>query len=283
MHATNEMCESFYEKMSVISVPTILGDISVRVGGDGPPMMFWSSLLMNGKMWLAQVERFGWRHKVILVDPPGHGDSSALTRLFTFEECAMCVVQILDAIDCRKVHFVGNSWGGMIGATFAARFPERIHSAVLMNCTASPAGIKHKIVFPLLALGVRLAGGVRGPLMPLVLDAFVGPTTKASLPGVIAVIVNSLRACNVASTIWAVKSVVPNRPDQRMILKHINVPVLVLAGEEDKTFSVDETREMANCIPGAKFLVLSKTAHLAALENPVEVNQAIDLHVRDFF
>jgi pimeloyl-ACP methyl ester carboxylesterase len=39
----------------------------------------------------------------------------------------------------RRAHFVGNSWGGMVGAMFAALYPERIASAVLMNCTASPA------------------------------------------------------------------------------------------------------------------------------------------------
>ena len=52
--------------------------------------------------------------------------------------------------------------------------------------------------------------------------------------------------------------------------------MLVIAGKEDRTFAVDETREMAKAIPGAKFVIIERTAHLAALENPSEVNKLID-------
>jgi 3-oxoadipate enol-lactonase len=53
-------------------------------------------------------------------------------------------------------------------------------------------------------------------------------------------------------------------------------PVLVVAGLEDATFPVAETRAMADAIPGTRFVVLDKAAHLAALECPDEVNALID-------
>src|SRR5260370_14135676 len=125
-------------------------------------MMFWPSLVMTGDMWAAQADHFGTGHEVILVDPPGFGESQKLTAPFTFEDCARCIVDILDGLGLQRTHFVGNSWGGMIGATFAATYPERIGSAVLMNCTASPAGTRPKIEYgPLL----RMAG-VLGRLPP---------------------------------------------------------------------------------------------------------------------
>jgi 3-oxoadipate enol-lactonase len=70
--------------------------------------------------------------------------------------------------------------------------------------------------------------------------------------------------------------VVPRRPDQRELFNAIKAPVLVVAGREDATFPVAETQVMADSIPGATFAVLEGTAHLAALENPVEVNALID-------
>ena len=79
-------------------------------------------------------------HRVVLVDPPGHGDSERLTRAFTFDECAQCIVDVLDGLGIDRAHFVGNSWGGMIGGTFAATHPDRVGRAVLMNCTASRRG-----------------------------------------------------------------------------------------------------------------------------------------------
>ncbi len=90
--------------------------------------MFWPSLLMTGDMWAAQADHFGDRSsRVILVDPPGHGQSEKLTAIFDFADCARCIVDILDALGVERTHFVGNSWGGMIGGTFAAT--TRIASA----------------------------------------------------------------------------------------------------------------------------------------------------------
>ena len=89
--------------------------------------MFWPSLLMTGDMWAAQAVHFGAAHHVILVDPPGHGGSQKLTAPFTFTDCARVIVDILDGLGLQRTHFVGNSWGGMIGAvrTGSARTNRR--------------------------------------------------------------------------------------------------------------------------------------------------------------
>src|SRR5690242_5432280 len=149
-------------------------------------MMFWPSLLMTGDMWAAQAAHFGASHHVILVDPPGFGESQRLTATFTFEECARCIVDILDALGVQRTHFVGNSWGGMIGGTFAATHPDRIGSAVLMNCTASPARFPQKVEYGLMLQMGRLLGGVRPPLTRPVLKNFLGPTTFRTRPDVVA-------------------------------------------------------------------------------------------------
>lgn len=92
-----------------------LGGLHVRIGGEGPVILFWPSLLMTGSMWAAQAEYFADRYTVILVDLPGHGDSQSLTRMFRFEDCAHAITQILDSLGIERAHVVGNSWGGMIG------------------------------------------------------------------------------------------------------------------------------------------------------------------------
>lgn len=257
-------------------IPTCLGRLRVRdSGGAGAPILFWSSLLMSGCMWQAQAAHFAGRYRVLLIDPPGHGDSEALQRHFSFDECARCLVEILDHLNLTRAHFVGNSWGGMIGATFAALHPQRLETAVLMNATASPAGLKHKLEFPVMAVMARLLG-LNGVLKRLVVGNFVGPTSEAQRPQVLASIGEALQHCRPDSVAWAVSSVVPRRPDQRVLVRGISRPVLVIAGEEDRVFPVAETRAMADAIPGAEFVVMARTAHLAGLENPQEVNLLID-------
>jgi 3-oxoadipate enol-lactonase len=163
----------------------------------------------------------------------------------------------------------------MIGGTFAATYPDRIGSAVLMNCTASPAGTRQKVEYGLLLRMAGLMGGIRPPLTRSVLKAFLGPTTLRTRPDVVTFVRDSVQRVDVRSARWAVRSVVPRRPDQRTLLSRVTTPVLVVAGAEDATFPVPETLAMAEVVPGAAVTVLDGVAHLAALENPSLVNNLI--------
>jgi 3-oxoadipate enol-lactonase len=256
-------------------VDTALGRVHVGTSGAGEPIMFWPSLLMTGDMWAAQADHFSAEHQVILVDPPGFGRSEKLTAPFSFDDCAPCIVDILDGLSIERAHFVGNSWGGMIGGTFAATYPDRIGRAVLMNCTASAAGIRQKVEYGLLLRMAKLLGGIRPPLTRSVLKAFLGPTTFATRPDVVAFVRDAVHAVDVRSAAWAVNSVVPRRPDQRALLSRVRTPVLVVAGAEDATFPLAETKAMADAIPGGAIAVLEEVAHLAALEDPAVVNKLI--------
>jgi 3-oxoadipate enol-lactonase len=126
----------------------------------------------------------------------------------------------------------------MIGGTFAATYPDRIGSAVLMNCTASPAGTRQKVEYGLLLRMAGLMGGIRPPLTRSVLKAFLGPTTLRTRPDVVTFVRDSVQRVDVRSARWAVRSVVPRRPDQRTLLSRVTTPVLVVAGAEDATFPV---------------------------------------------
>lgn len=256
-------------------IDTVLGSVRVRVRGSGEAMMFWPSLLMTGDMWAAQADHFSAEYQVILVDPPGFGESQKLTAAFSFDDCARCIVDILDGLGVARTHFVGNSWGGMIGGTFAATYPDRIGGAVLMNCTASAAGLRQKVEYGFLLRMAKLLGGIRPPLTRSVLKAFLGPTTFRERPDVVAFVRDSVQRVDLRSGRWAVRSVVPSRPDQRALLSRVRTPVLVVAGVEDATFPLTETIAMAEAIPGAAIAVLEGVAHLAALENPTVVNTLI--------
>ena len=74
---------------------------------------------------------------------------------------------------------------------------------------------------------------------------------------------------------------VPARPDQHALLGTITAPVLVVAGAEDATFPVAETRAMAESMRNASVTVLDGIAHLAALEDPARVNGVLDAFLFD--
>lgn len=257
-------------------VSTILGSINVHLSGNGPVMVCWPSLLMNGQMWRAQADHFSDRYQVLMIDSPGHGNSQPLNRHFTMEDCARVLVQILDALKIPDCVLLGNSWGGMMGGVFAALYPERIRAAVLMNCTASAVGFRQKLEFLAMTAVLRHCNKFPMFMAQRAVIAFAGQTTERDKPDVVKFIRDTVSAVDPRSVHWAIRSVVPYRTDQHALLQSIRCPVLVVAGEEDRTFPVLETKAMADAIPGSQFVVLPRIGHLAALEAPAVVNAVID-------
>jgi len=258
-----------------LAIPTRLGTLHVRRRGNGPLVVLWPSLLMDGSLWDGVTAQLSRRWTTLALDPPGHGRSEPLRRSFTLDECAGALLDVLDHAEVDRAHVVGNSWGGMVGATFAARHGDRLGAAVLMNATASAASRFQRLEYGAMLTAGRVLGGIRGPLTRSVLKAFLGPTSLRSRPHAVAHVRATARAVDLDSVAWAVRSVVPDRPDQRSLLARIDRPVLVVAGREDATFPVAETRAMADAIPGAEWWVVEDGAHLVALELPDVVTPRI--------
>lgn len=69
-----------------------------------------------------------------------------------------------------------------------------------------------------------------------------------------------------------------DRPDSTSLLRAIDVPALVIAGEDDQIAPVAVMRQMARRIPGARFEIIPDAGHVSPLEQPQTVNQVL----RDF-
>lgn len=165
-------------------IPTALGDINVRVGGrpDGPAMVCWPSLMMDGTMWQYQYEHFAPTHRLVLIDSPGHGKSEALRRIIDLRECSDALVEILDALGIERCVLVGNSWGGMLAGVFPAYHPRRTIAAIGINCTASLPSTFESVW----ATGLSALLSLRASMPPLAAKAaraaFAGPTAEATNP-----------------------------------------------------------------------------------------------------
>lgn len=267
--------------MAEQDVPTRLGRLRVHVDGAGAEaIVMWPALLMDHRMFDAQVDHFAGRYTTIALDPPGHGASDPLTRTFTFDECAGCLVDVLDHLGLTRAHVFGNSWGAMVGGVFAARYAERAGGSVLLNGTALASTWMERTKNRVLLTAGRAMGGVRPPLTGAVVQAMLGPTSLRTRPDVRQHVVDTSASHAVDSLALAVRSVVLQRPDLREALGRVRTPVLVIAGAEDATFPSAHARAMADAIPGAEFAVVDGAAHLAALETPAEVNRLAETFLK---
>jgi pimeloyl-ACP methyl ester carboxylesterase len=66
------------------------------------------------------------------------------------------------------------------------------------------------------------------------------------------------------------------RPDQQMALSKVDVPTLILMGEEDQLCPLDRHQLMAELISHANLVIVSKAGHMPCLEQPIVTNKAID-------
>lgn len=263
-------------------VSTDLGAVNVRTGGrnDGPAMVFWPSLVMNGTMWRHQYERYSPSHRVILLDPPGIGKSDPLRHTITLQQCSDCLLHVLDALDVDECVLVGNSWGAILVGVFAAEHPERLTAAVAANGTASATTILDRLKLgPLIGL-LGLHTTTPQWFAAVTRSTFASNTAQSTNPAFL----DSLRCVlqeDPKSIARQMHSILLRRPDTHAWLRAIsNVPVLVIAGEEDRQFSIATEKDVAATIPGSTFVVLPRTGHLSALESPALFNAAVDDFLR---
>jgi pimeloyl-ACP methyl ester carboxylesterase len=65
------------------------------------------------------------------------------------------------------------------------------------------------------------------------------------------------------------------RPDSTATLATIDVPTLIVVGDEDIPSPVKESRAMHERIPGSRLEVIAQAGHLSNLERPAAFNHLL--------
>jgi pimeloyl-ACP methyl ester carboxylesterase len=87
----------------------------------------------NGEYWRGWVPDLARDRRVIRRDMRAHGGSTAGDRPWSVELFADDVVAFLDALGLDRVHYIGESVGGITGIALGARSPDRFHSITLVQ------------------------------------------------------------------------------------------------------------------------------------------------------
>ena len=257
-------------------MPTIsLPDISLNYfdSGDGPPILFVHGFPLDHTMWRHQLSEFSQTHRVIAPDLRGFGQSDVTSGTVTMEQFADDLAALLDALGVSEpVVFCGLSMGGYIGWQFFKRHRNRLTALIQCDTRAiadTPEGV-----------------GNREKLARLVLENGTEPVAAAMLPNLFTEATTPARQAAVEETRQAVLRTSPDgiaaaslgmsvRPDVTADLPSIDVPTLLIVGEEDRISPVEEMRGIADAIPGAELAVIPDAGHMSPLENPEAVNAAI--------
>jgi lipase len=100
---------------------------------DAPPLVCLHGVTAHGERFKQLAEERWARHfRVVAPDLRGHG-RSGWEPPWTFETYVADIVETIDALGLEQPDWVGHSFGGRLILELAARHPERIHRAVLLD------------------------------------------------------------------------------------------------------------------------------------------------------
>ncbi|HEX5612889.1 MAG TPA: 3-oxoadipate enol-lactonase [Burkholderiales bacterium] len=240
-------------------------------GKEGAPWLVLShSLACSVRMWDEQIAEFRDRYRILAYDTRGHGQSEAPAGAYTLEQLADDLKALLEHVGAARPHYCGLSMGGMIGQTFALKYPGVFASLTLADTTSRyPADAA-----PVWQDRIRTAetNGMQPLVEPTLARWFTEPYRKAH-PETMQRVGRLIAATPVAGYVGCCHAIPKINLSAR--LKEIRCPILVLVGEEDPGTPVAMAREIHENAPGSKLVVLPRAAHLSNIESSEGFNRAL--------
>jgi 3-oxoadipate enol-lactonase len=238
---------------------------------DAPVVLLSNSLGATRGMWDPQVPALAERYRVITYDTRGHGDSPSPDGAWSLDDLVDDVVALLDEVGAPRAHVVGLSLGGMTAMRLAAREPARVHRLAVLCTSAQVDGGPYRER----AAAARRDG--TASLAATVVSRWLTPAFAAAHPHEVARLEAMVagaddegyaRCCEVLAAL-----------DLREDLARIAAPTLVVSGAEDPALPPEHQRAIAAGIPGAELQSFSPAAHLANVEQPLQVAGALLGHL----
>jgi 3-oxoadipate enol-lactonase len=227
---------------------------------------------VSSTMWGAQLEAApaGWR--MIAPDLAGFGGTTDHDGAPSIDDFARDVEQLLTSLDAGPVVLGGLSMGGYAAFAFHRLRPDRLRAMILADTrsAADTPAVRQARQAMLDVLDRRGAAGVADEMLPKLL----GPTSRRTR----ADLESRVRALIEANSVEGLRRAIVrlrDRPDATPQLSQIEVPVLVIAGEEDAVTPVDDARALSTGLRDARLVILPEAGHLSNIENPDSFNAAL--------
>jgi len=245
-------------------------DINYTVEGEGPWLTMSHSLACNLHMWDEEAKRLSKRYKVLRYDTRGHGASGAPAGAYTLEQLADDLHGLLQALGVKSTHFVGLSMGGMIGQTYALKYPGMFATLSLCDTSsrypAEAAGLWTERIKTVEAQGME-------PLVESTLARWFTEPFRKAQPEVVQKVAAMIRATPVAGYVGCCHAIPKINLTAR--LAEIRCPSLIIVGKDDAGTPVAMAEDIHRAMPGSKLVVIPSAAHLSNLEQPDAFNRAL--------
>ena len=246
-------------------------DIAYDDVGTGLPVLFIHGFPHDRTLWAPQLGGLLDRARCIAPDLRGFGDSEARGP-YTMDAYAGDVIAVLDALQIERAVIAGLSMGGYVAFAVWRRHRERVRALILADTRAGAdsdeARAKRRDMIAL----VRARGS--GAVADAQIAGMVGRTTREKHPDIADAVHRMLTMAPVEGVVGALEAMM-SRPDSTPTLATIDVPTLIVVGEEDVLTPPKEARAMHERIAGSRLEILTGAGHVSNVERPAAFNHVV--------
>ncbi len=247
--------------------------LSVHAAGEGATLFLLHGFPLDHRMWLHQLSGLCDRLHVVAVHLRGFGTS-------TLDEGNYALAELAQDVEFLRQHLAGNepiwlcglSMGGYVALEYWRQFSRNLSGLILTNTkpTGDNAGAKANRA----AMAAKaLEQGSWAAVEPM-FAKLLSEQSLTAQPELVE-LVQSMMKTSAPAAIAAALSAMAERRDFTDQLSTIRVPTLVVAGEVDPIAPAEEGRKWSSSIPGSRFEVLPRTAHLSPLEDAAAFNRIL--------
>lgn len=236
--------------------------------GSGIPTVFVHGFPLERGMWKPQLRGLSQFCRCIAPDLRGFGES-VVEGPYSMDRYADDIADLLDACSVRRAVIAGCSMGGYITFAFWRRHRDRVLGLAL--CDTRPGADDEAALVRRRAMIRTARADGSAAVADLMMHSLLGPTTRKRSPEVEGRVRAMIAGAPVEGVVGAIEAMM-QRPDSTPTLGTIDVPAVVITGEEDAIAPVEEARAMSDAIRGSVFDVIPGAGHLSNIERPAAFN-----------
>jgi 3-oxoadipate enol-lactonase len=247
-------------------------EIFYEIRGNGPPVVLLHPFPCHHEFWHPVATSIESRYRLILPDLRGHGESEIGDGPALMQKHASDVARVLDTAEVGKAAFIGCSIGGYILFEFWRRFRARVTSLVLCDTRSQADTAEGRTTRMKSADSVQEQG--TEPFFETMIPKLMGRITLNTRPDLVDGARAMMRKMS-AEDISLVLRGMAERPDSIADLKTINVPTMILIGEEDVLTPISDGELMRQNIASSQLKVIPKAGHYSPWEQPKAVGEIL--------
>jgi pimeloyl-ACP methyl ester carboxylesterase len=234
--------------------------------GSGDPLLLVHAGIADSRMWQPQVDRFCGERRVICPDLRGYGRTSHNDRPYRHAED---LAELLDELRLHGVVVVGASMGGAASIDLALNRPDLVRALVLVGSVYDGFRFTDEDLFAQWrVLAETYAAGDLDKAASIEADIWLDSDTA---PEVRRQVAEMLRLSYEHGEIDQTDVAVP-AGDR---LSTLDMPVLVVVGDKDRTDIQRAASELTNSFSDARLVTIPGTTHLPSLEQPSIFNDLL--------